>query len=225
MVNVKNAFLLKLNENTSIGSYFFLKDKILFSGLNLKDSLKEKLKNILGVEKIVNLKISGTPYTGLFLLDYNFNNDSFVIVPKNIFSSEKKIIEKYFKTVTFNTEFTVLKNNIILKYNKALINKDSDFVLEEDLKKLNIAFEKVFLEDFESIGSLVVFSKDKNTGIIGVEDENFKSKVESFFNVKLHFTTINNNSPFLNSGLISGEGIVLGEDTMPLETQIILENL
>ncbi len=225
LVNVKNAFLLKLNENVNIGVYFFLKDNILFSGLNLKDSLKEKLKKILNVKEIVTVKISGTPYTGLFLLDYNFNDDSFVIVPKNIFDSERKIIEKYFKTVTFNTEMTVLKNNIILKDNKALIPKDSDVFLEEDLKKINVNFEKVFLEDFESIGSLVVFSKDKNTGIIGVEDENFKSKVESFFNVKLHFTTVNNNSPFLNSGLILGEGIVLGEDTMPLETQIILENL
>lgn len=217
---VKNAILLKVNENVNIGLYFFLKNNILFSGVDLKNSFKEKIKKILNVDEIVKLNVSGTPYPGLFLLDYKDK----IIVPKNIFENEKKVIEKYFKTITFNTEITVLKNNILLRDDKALIS-NLDESLKKDFENLNIKYEKIIIDNFESIGSLVVFSKDKDIGIIGIDDKNVIEKVESFFNTKLVFTTINNNSPFLNSGLILGEGIILGEDTMPLESQIILENL
>ncbi len=217
---VKNAVLLKVNENVNIGLYFFLKDNILFSGVDLKNSLKEKIKKILNVDKIVKLNVSGTPYPGLFLLDYKDK----IIVPKNIFENEKKVIEKYFETITFNTEITVLKNNILLKDDKALISNLDDG-LKKDFENLNINYKKITIDNFESIGSLVVFSKDKNIGLIGIDDKNVVEKIESFFNTKLVFTTVNNNSPFLNSGLILGEGIILGEDTMPLESQTILENL
>ncbi len=101
------------------GLFFFTQQDVLISGIPLSEEEERVVKRVLGVTRIIQTSILGTPYPGAFLLPLGGRR---IGVHASILMHERERLEEAFTLIPFESVETALGNSIAIIRTHALIH-------------------------------------------------------------------------------------------------------
>ena len=114
------------------GLFFYTQQDVLISGIPLSEADKRILQRVLGVTRIIQTSILGTPYPGAFLIPLGGRR---IGVHASIPAHERERLEDVFTLTLFESVETALGNSIALIRTHALIHTLASEKLKEQLRE------------------------------------------------------------------------------------------
>lgn len=205
--------LMSFNNNSNIGLYAFVNDKVLLVGHEVPEQYDKDLKEIFQVP-LKRITMAGTSLIGVFAAGTNEK----LLVPAIILKEELDILKEIMKEVDMTIEVvetkqTCLGNNIAIGKDKILVNSEFTEPQARRLgESLGMEAVRTRTDDTKTIGSLIVVNKDKGRGLIGndISDDEFE-EIAGEIGYELTPSSINMGSPYLKSGILCNKnGFVIG---------------
>jgi translation initiation factor 6 len=208
--------------NPSVGLFVYATDSYCLVGESVPDRNVEQIKDALDVP-VHQLNIAGTSLLGVFLA----GNEKTLLVPSIAFSYElEKLDELKIPYKVIDTKLTALGNNIVTNEKGALLNKEfEDNVKNQIAKVLDVPVLEEDIFDQSTVGSCLLLTK--KGGIIHKEasDDQIDNLIE-FFGVDIDVATVNRGAPQVASGVIANSnGLIVGKLSSGIEVTNVDELL
>jgi len=207
--------MLKTNfsSNPNIGVIGIANDDVLIIGEGYEYNEK-KIKQELGVQKIIETRISGITTPGIFLV---WTGEEF-LAPDIIETEEKEKLEKEgIKIKVIKTKLTALNNNLLILNGITYCNPD----FEEEVIKENKWVPREINEE-KLVGSMV--GHNGTRGIISPEATDEEIDELEATGITIGVGTVNKGVKFVRSGMIiNNKGLLLGGETTGPELQRLTE--
>lgn len=206
--------LLDFQKNPNIGSYIFANNKFALVPFNTPVNEKQKIKETLNVS-VYETKIGDSDLLGVFIL----GNDDYLFIPEGfeLLTNEKEdFLEKHnVKLIEIQTEYNSLANNVVILNDFVITHSKMEELGETIAKILNKELILLNEKNFDCIGSSI---KANSYGLLInplFSDENKKILKQKINKLKIIEGTVNDENPFVSSGLvINDKGILIGEKTI-----------
>lgn len=201
-----HAAIANYNQNPNIGLFCYANDSYCLVPQGFPAKLKKLFHQVLKVPTY-EMRAAGTSLLGAF-----FSGNETLLVPKIMFESELRELEKFkIKYQVINTELTALGNNLLI--NKVCIaNPDySDKVIEDIESTLKIPVIKGKIAELNIVGSL---AKGNNKGLlVSPKIKEFEQKfLLSKLKIHIGTGTVNFGSQYIGSGLVcNSNGFIIGD--------------
>jgi translation initiation factor 6 len=208
--------------NPNIGLFAFATDKICLVPKDASPTFVKNCSDVFNV-KVEKVSIAGTSLIGIFCNGFENN----ILVPKITFDYEVTHLKKLgLNVIILDSDFTAFGNNMIMNDKIAVIGKDYDIKMANQLKKhLNIKVLRQSILEYNNIGSFIALN---NKGGLVHPDISDKEKkwLEKTFSLPFQHATVNLGSPYIKSGiLINNNGAIIGNMTRGMELSFIQEGL
>ena len=199
---------------SSIGVFIFANNELAIVPPTIPPNDVETLKEVMGVEKVIQTTICGTNLIGVFIV----GNDKGIAVPIDILEEELYLLKREIgdlNIVVINDRRNALGNLILLNNSKALVSP----YFGKEVRRLlldNLGVEVIEgkIADSELVGTLAIAN---NRGVLvsalaSERDLDFLSSI--FNNLTIDVGTVNRGSPFIRTGMVvNDKGALVGEDT------------
>ncbi|MEZ0290411.1 MAG: translation initiation factor IF-6 [Sulfolobales archaeon] len=199
--------------NPNIGVYIYANNKIAIIPPGTDPDLKELLREVLRVEKIIETKISDLSLIGVMIS----GNDRGLILPKTIREEELRVIRESFdgNIEILRINANAIGNLIVANSRGALVYKDADSEVIKVVKNvLEVEIvERGELANIPTVGSIVVVT---NRGGVVHPDVSRREieRLSEIFGVPFDNATVNFGISFVRSGLVANDkGALVGSNT------------
>lgn len=199
---------------SSIGVFIFANNELAIVPPTIPPNDIETLKEVMGVEKIVQTTICGTNLIGVFIV----GNDKGIAVPVDILEEELELLKKEIgdlNIVVISDRRNALGNLILLNNSKALVSPYfSKEVRNLLLDNLGVEVVEGKIADSELVGTLAI-ANNRGVLVSALASENDLEFLSSIFNnLTIDVGTVNRGSPFIRTGMVVNDrGALVGEDT------------
>ncbi|MGC9009078.1 MAG: translation initiation factor IF-6 [Sulfolobales archaeon] len=199
--------------NPNIGVYIFVNNEIAIVPPGTEADLKNLLRDVLKVKKIIETKISDTNLVGVMI----GGNDKGILLPRTIKDEEYQLIKREFSgnIKILETSANAIGNIILANSRAALVYKEADAEVirtVKDILEVEIV-ERATIAGIPTIGSLGVIT---NRGGIVHPDASRKDLdfLRELFKVPIDVGTVNFGVPYVRSGLVANDkGALVGINT------------
>jgi len=199
---------------SSIGVFIFANNELAIVPPTIPPNDIETLKEVMGVEKIIQTTICGTNLIGVFIV----GNDKGIAVPIDILEEELELLKKEIgdlNIVVISGRRNALGNLILLNNSKALVSPYfSKEVRNLLLDNLGVEVVEGKIADSELVGTLAI-ANNRGVLVSALASENDLEFLSSIFNnLTIDVGTVNRGSPFIRTGMVVNDrGALVGEDT------------
>jgi translation initiation factor 6 len=218
----KKISLLEFEGNPNIGLYFFVNDKFALCGKDLREDVKKRIEDVLGVD-ILKVSTLDTELVGVFIA----GNNEYLFIPELL---EREL--EYFEEISkkFDMKLILIKDKLNTLGNNICVG-DKEIIISPDYKKETINFIekntdlkiiKLKHENFKGAGSVCFNDGSKYFLSQELDEDNFKDVLDKVGGVG----TVNHGSNFISSGVLANKnGILIGANSSTIEIQNIVEAL
>ncbi len=208
------VFKTHFNSNPNVGLYGYSTNEYCLLAKEVDNTNVKEIEKVLGV-KVHKTNICGTSLIGVFLT----GNNKCLLVPSIAFDRELKVLDKLgINYAVIDTDYTALGNNILCNDEIALVNPEIEETAKKQIgKALSVKVKDANIAEISTFGSFIAIN-DKGA-LVSSECKDFEKKfLEKSLNIECTLSTINNNSPYIRSGIIvNDKGFIVGSLSNPIE--------
>ena len=205
-----NSKMMSFQNNSNVGLYIFVNNKVLLVGKEVPERYDEELEKVFELP-VRRITIAGASFIGVFIA----GNEETLLVPSIIFDEELETLKETGLNIhVLDTKQTCLGNSIIVGKNKLVVNHEFTEAQTRKIGELfGVAAEQIKIKDFKAIGSLVAINTEKGKGLIGNDiDEDAFERLQKILGYELTPTSINLGSPYVKSGIaVNKNGFIIGK--------------
>ncbi len=210
MLDVMNVF-----GNPNIGVYIFANNKVAIVPPGLPDKDIDKIREVLGVDVVVETEIAGMIINGVMVA----GNDNGILLPRIVRAEEvdtlRRKIGSLLRIEILESKSTALGNLIVANSNAALVSTLIEEKLLDRIKEV-LGVDKVKRQDLAGIptvGSMLVVTNRGGLVHPGVSEEEQRS-LQDLFEVSIDVGTVNFGVYFVRAGIVANDkGVLVGDET------------
>jgi len=214
--------LISYNRNPNIGVVGRANDSFLLLPSDCPKRFASKAADVLQVD-VLKTNLCGTSLVGSMMA---MNNNG-VILPRNVYGSERQRIEKLGMNVAvLEDKYTALGNLVLLNDHGAIVSEGFSSKAMRTMKDiLDCEVEKGELAGYRTIGSIGV-ATNKGALIHPLVTEEKLKWVEEILHVEVDVGTVNRGIGFVRTGMIANSnGVLVGKNTTGPELARIEDSL